>query len=63
MVDWLKRSALSDYVEAQYTLGEMYEDGDEVERNRDLAVKYYRDAAGQGHHDAAGKLLEMGLQP
>ena len=44
------------YVQAQYNLALMYEDGEWVEKNDEQAVKWYRKAAEQGHEVAQNNL-------
>ncbi len=56
MVDNFTISAEKGYVEAQYILGEMYKDGDEVVKDRMKAIFWFKQAAKQGHKDAKFEL-------
>lgn len=49
-------SAEKGYVTAQYAVGECYEKGDGVKKNKDEAQKWYEKAADQGHLQAQEKL-------
>ena len=56
MVDNLTLSAQKGYIEAQYILGEMYKDGNEVIKDRNRAIFWLKKAAKQGHKDAKFEL-------
>ncbi|MDL2285026.1 hypothetical protein LJC19_07805 [Oxalobacter sp. OttesenSCG-928-P03] len=43
-----------------YRLGRQCEDGDGVEKDREKAAAFYRQAAKAGHREAAWRLEEMG---
>lgn len=49
-------SAEKGYVTAQYAVGECYEKGDGIKKNKDEAYKWYQKAADQGHLQAQEKL-------
>ena len=46
--------------EAQFQLGECYENGDVVDQDLQQAAKWYRMAAGQGHEPACEALARLG---
>jgi hypothetical protein len=54
-----RRLAELGYAEAQIQLGHAYRNGRDVEKNDEEAVKWYGQAAGQGHAGAASHLAEM----
>lgn len=55
-------AATSTVSQAAYNLGITYYDGDDgMVRNRELAVRYWRQAAANGHETAARWLAERGL--
>ena len=49
---WLKLAAEHGSEVAQYCLGLMYEEGEGVENDIELAVEWYRKAANKGNEDA-----------
>lgn len=53
---WLKKAAEKELPTALYHLGEMYENGYEVEENTEKAIAYYKRAAAQGEQNAIKKL-------
>lgn len=59
---WLGKAAELGLPEAQYQLGKCYENGSGVQRNRDLALRYYRLAAKQKHEEAAAAAKELEKQ-
>ncbi|WP_415407894.1 tetratricopeptide repeat protein [Sulfurovum sp. CS9] len=52
MVDNLIKAGEHGYVEAQFILGDMYEDGDEVVKDEKRATYWYEKAVEQGHKGA-----------
>ncbi len=58
-VNQLMRQAEQGFAEAQYALGECYEEGEGVEQDLEEAAKWYRLAAEQGHEDAKEALEKM----
>jgi len=52
----IKKLALEGDPDAQYRLGESYEEGKGVEQDQKEAVKWYRLAARQGHVNAKAAL-------
>ncbi len=56
LIDEYREKADSGDAEAQYLLGEAYQEGSGVERSYENAAKYYRLAADQGHARAQQKL-------
>ena len=46
--------------DAQFLLAECYNNGDGVDYNHDAAVRWYREAARQGHAGAKRQLSDMG---
>lgn len=69
-VVWFQRAADQGYSAAQFSLGSLYESGNGVQMDLVHAVKYYRQAAIQGHKQAEQQLaacyrmcLQYGLQP
>lgn len=50
--DWIKKSALQGYAQAQLQLGTMYLEGIGVEQNPDAAYAWFKQAAEQGNVDA-----------
>lgn len=63
MVYNIRISADKRYVEAQYTLGEMYASGDEVVKDREQAIHWLRMAADQGHKEAKRALEKLLKKP
>lgn len=59
MVDNIIKSAEKGYVPAQYMLGDMYADGDEVVKNRNKAIYWLEKAAKQGNREARQELEEL----
>lgn len=57
-INYLKASADSGYMDAQYRLGLMYAHGEGVSSNPELAEKYLRMAADQGHLNAQNTVIE-----
>ena len=55
----LKAKALQGDVDAQYALGQKFHDGDDVEKNYEEALKWYRMAAEDGYADAQYSLGVM----
>ncbi len=53
---WLQKAADAGHIEAQYELGRQYEKGRNIERNEQLASRWYSMAAYQGHRGARRKL-------
>lgn len=55
---------MADYgnAEAQYKLGEMYEEGHGTVQDFDSAAEWYRKAAAQGYAPASKKLEQLGLR-
>ena len=51
-IEYLMRAAGKKHPEAQYRLGQCYENGRYVKKSRKRAFKWYLDAANQGHSDA-----------
>lgn len=51
-VEWFKKAAEKKHVEAQFYLGECYDLGQGVTKNKVEAMKWFRKAAEQGHADA-----------
>lgn len=58
---WKKAAELGDK-EAQFTLGNLYYDGEYVEQNREEAIKWYRKSASQLYQPAMEKLFALGLE-
>ena len=61
---WYRRAADQGFTEAQYTLGNVYEDGTGVMQDYAEAMRWYRMAAAQGHAGAQnnlGRLYADGL--
>ncbi|KAG0251216.1 hypothetical protein DFQ27_008915 [Actinomortierella ambigua] len=52
-----REGATKGYVAAQYNLGRMYEKGRGVEMDRNKAIEWYREAAGQGHGNSRPRLV------
>jgi TPR repeat protein len=48
-IDWIIRAAQNGDADAQFTLGVMYDNGDEVRQSHREAFKWYLRAAKQGH--------------
>ena len=59
MVDNLIKAGEHGYVEAQFILGDMYEDGDEVVKDEERAVNWYKKAVAQGHKKAKRALHKL----
>lgn len=59
MIDNIIKSAEKGYIEAQYMLGEMYANGDEVVRDKEEAKYWLQKAADKGHKDAKYKLDKL----
>ena len=62
-VQWLRPWAEQGYVEAQYRLGLLYENGQGVAANLENAKKWYRTAAAQGHGRARHRLEALEGKP
>lgn len=62
MIAYITKSAEHGYVEAQYMLGEMYADGDEVMKDKDRAISWYEKASEQGHKEAKRALEKLQRQ-
>ena len=64
---WFKRSAEQGFIahsfSAQYELGQMYEQGKGVKKDRAKAIEWYRKAARLGHEEARNALLRLNEQP
>ena len=58
---WKKAAELGDK-EAQFTLGNLYYDGEYVEQNREEAIKWYRKSASQLYQPAMEKLFALGVE-
>lgn len=58
-ISWLKLAANQGHVLAQETLGYLYEHGQGVDANREMAIRWYRMAAEQGHEGAKYALEHM----
>lgn len=58
--DYLKNA--DDFVNAQYLLGTMYENGYGTKKDEGRAVEYYKEAAEQGHEHAIKTLKSRGLR-
>jgi TPR repeat protein len=58
---WYKKAALQGHADAQYALGEMYEDGQVGDSgpDRQKALKWYKKAAEQRNLDAIKKVAEL----
>jgi len=48
-VEWFSKAAELGHAEAQYNLGELYNKGRGVKKNKKIAQKWYKAAAEQGH--------------
>jgi hypothetical protein len=57
---WFRLAALPGYPDAQFNLGLMFENGQGVVRDKAEAVRWYRNAAAQGHAVAAAALGRFG---
>ena len=55
-VYWYRKAAEQGYVDAQFSLGGMYDNGKGVEQDDEQAVYWYRKAAEQGHAKAQNDL-------
>lgn len=55
---WYERLAERGDAEAQYRLGQLYEEGIGIEPDPDLALRWYRAAASQGHLQAQWRLAQ-----
>ncbi|MGC7560008.1 tetratricopeptide repeat protein [Pasteurella sp. PK-2025] len=55
---WLSRAEQGD-MSAQFNVGRMYDEGDGVEQNKQLALKWYQKSAEQHHPDAQYHLALM----
>ena len=53
------KSAIKGDAESQFNLGYMYDNGDGVAENKELAVDWYRKSAEQGYSDAQYNLAYM----
>ena len=58
----LKQLAKQGYVAAQYCLGDMYNYGEGVPRNGDIACQWYAKAAAQGHYAGLSILKQLAAQ-
>ena len=58
-LEWLKKAADGNHLEAQLKLGEMYSNGQIVEKNISSAAKWIRLAAEQGHPESQFRLGEF----
>ncbi|MFN8923757.1 MAG: tetratricopeptide repeat protein, partial [Sphingobacteriia bacterium] len=54
-----QKAAEQGHANAQYNLGQLYEQGEGVEPSYDQAMHWYRLAAEQGHYTAQSR-LELG---
>jgi len=59
MIENLMISAQKGYIEAQFILGDMYKDGDEVIKDKEKAIYWLQKAADQGHQGAKMQLELM----
>ena len=57
--NWFREAALQGLANAQYSLGECYENGWGVDKDPREAVRWYRKAADQGHADAEDALERL----
>ena len=60
---WLRKAAEMGHTDAQYLLGIMFDNGNDIRQNYVEAVKWYRKAAEQGHKEAQcnlGLMYEAG---
>ena len=57
--EWYKKSADQGYVQAQYSLGDVYEFGEGVQVNYVLAQNWYKKAADQGYTHATDRLDKL----
>lgn len=62
MVHYITKSAEQGYIEAQYILGEMYADGDEVMKDKNRAIEWYEKALANGHEGAKSALDKLKRQ-
>lgn len=58
-IAWYRKAAEKGNAEAQYTLGWIYENGDDVEKNHREAIKWIQKAADQGHLNAKRDLKRI----
>lgn len=58
---WIHRAAIRGHVTAQFTLGTLYVQGEQVPQNFEQAVKWYGRAARKGHILAMQRYLHYGL--
>ena len=58
-IDNLIKAGERGYVEAQFILGDMYEDGDEVVKDEERAIYWYKKAVQQGHKKAKKALEKL----
>ena len=56
---WLRKAAVQDCPEAEYTLGRMYLNGVGVEENRDEGLRLIRESAEHGSREAKALLREL----
>jgi len=59
-VKWYRKAAEAGVPGGMYNLGNMYFSGHGVEKDRDQAVRLYKQAAEAGHKDARKRLKELG---
>ena len=57
---WIHQAANSDAVQAFAVLGDMYMDGDGVEKSRDQAIEYYRKGAALGDPYGTAMIAQHG---
>jgi hypothetical protein len=58
-VKWFQRAAENGSDKAQFSLGVMYLDGRGVQRDRSMAIHWFKESAKQGNHDAVKQLEKM----
>lgn len=56
-IKWFKTASKKDHQEALYTLAKIYYKGNKVEKNIELAIKYYEKASILGHPNASTDLV------
>ena len=61
-IAWLRKAAENNDPTAQWRLGKYLEEGIDVSRNADEAVRLYRKSAEQGNRDARDRLVRMGVE-
>jgi uncharacterized protein len=56
----IAKAAALNHAAAMYQLGQFYENGQGVPRNRETAIVWYRKAAERGDEDAKKALIRLG---